>query len=371
MIDFHLNIEAETQLWHVVFFLFFYLLCFFTNKKYIEYKDIPVRRSSRTILTISLIILTIAAYTRGDFFHYADIVQNYKYTGVTHMEAIYEFLIIAFNGNYLLWRIVVWGSALFLLFITFQRLKLDKHISFLFLFLAYITILNYSRTALAVAVYFFGLSFIVCPGKRKVLSYIIGILIVSATLLFHDSALALVLCTFFVFLPFNKITIPIILLVSFLMMGIGYDALVNYMDAHVYSEEAARQFISYLESEIEFTNGLASVIGQMLRYGSFYLPFILLSKVIFFSSVRVDSVVTRLYGVTFGLILIATVLAFTSVTNIFFYRLLYMSFVPIVILVSYCYKSGVLSQKGLKFCVYFGVLSVVYDSLYSLYILLL
>lgn len=368
MIDFRLNIGAETQLWHILLFLFFYLICFFSNRKYIDNSYKSNQSWSNFILFFSVVFLSIVALNRGDFYHYADAVQNQKSFHESSMEVFFDNLATFVGGNYLLWRLVVWGGALLLMLLTIKRLGIEKNFAFFVFFILYINIFNYSRASLAMSVYFLGLSLIIKNDNVKLLSFVIGCFLIWSCQFFHKSASVLVFCTIFAFVPLNKRTIPVLLILTLLLMNYGYDYFVKTMQDREAMDETAYRFIYYSDSSSRFADGLASVINQFLKYGTFYIPFIILTRAIYFSGNKFDRIIKRLYGVTFAIVLVATVFAFTAATNVYFYRVLYMSFAPICYLIVSVYSTGGLSNKQLKTCVFLGLTSIVFDSLYNIYL---
>ena len=207
MIDFTADIEKETTLFHLVLFFIIYLTMIVRYRKVLFSKGevlYPSGWKNNIPFLLCCLFLIIAAFNRGDFFHYFDIVKNFNSIPVTHMERFYEWLIVALNSNYLLWRIVVWGGAFLLFLLTAKRMNLNSVLPSLVLFACFINCFNYSRFSLACAVYFWGLSFILRPIGNKILSYILGGALILSCQFFHSSTSVLIIITPVIWLPYSK-----------------------------------------------------------------------------------------------------------------------------------------------------------------------
>ena len=92
-----------------------------------------------------------------------------------NFEELYEWLIIAVNNNYLLWRIVIWGGGLIVFkWVVVKRLEINVVYAFFILFV-FCKPYNYARASIAFVVYVFGVSFFLKPYKNVIISYPIGI----------------------------------------------------------------------------------------------------------------------------------------------------------------------------------------------------
>lgn len=371
MIDFNLNIQAETLLWHSFFFLFFYLWAFFSNRDLLYHpKDKRKAKGRSVILYICTIILTIAAYTRGDFFHYAEVVQTGN--NIEHMESIYIWLTKVVHGNYLLWRLMVFGGALLLYQQIIKRFGLESRLSTFVFLICFILVFNYARASLAFAVYFYGLSYLIKPSRNRILGYVFGIVILTCSQFFHNSAIVLIVLTPIILTPLNKWPmILMVVVVALLYVNKIYDSILEYMWS-IEGEETANVFLYYQQNEaIKFQGGLSGSFMNLLEYGLFYAPFFIITKDLFFNHIKADSVSIILYKVLFGIILIATVFALSSTTTVYFYRVLYMGLIPLCVELVYMFEKEFLSKTHLRFCVYFGLTYCVYSTLYGIYLKLI
>lgn len=370
MIDFNFDISSGAQPRYYIMYILVYFIVLLSKHNSINSIYIPHKKTTYgdIILLIAVVFTSIVAFTRGDFFSYAEIVRFDFNT--EHIEDFYRWLIDFVNHNYLLWRIVVWGGALLLLLITIKRLQLDVGFTFLVFFLGYIQVFNYARVSLACAVYFWGLSFLIKPLRSKILSYIIAASSIWCCQYFHTSVYALMGITVFLFVPLNKRTIPILLLVAVIFMRASYSLFLNYMS---FSDETyAEKFMQYEEySERGFLAGISGFLTNVLEYGSILVPFIIVTKNVYYKNEIVTTSIKGLQRILFGIVFVALTFVFMADTIVYFYRILNMAIIPLSIMISYLYTNAIMSNKELKICVYWFVANQLFFNLYSVYLQLL
>jgi len=368
MIDFDLDIEGEVQWYHCVFFLVFYISTFWANRKLLTTPNSQKNNNiGKIFLFVSLITLSIVAVTDNDFFHYADMIYSEIDDG--YMEPIYYWLSDFVNHNYLLWRILVWGSALFVVLLIFKRLELDLQIVFLILFLCYINLFSYARASLACAVYFLGFTYLIKPAKIKILSYIWGITIILCSHFFHNSIFFLIAITPLIIIPMNKFTIGPIIIIAIALASIAYQYFYSNISYFIGADNYADRFLSYTETHKSLMgDGISDVLEIVLRYGSFMLPFLFLSRRILIHTTKIDSATLLMYKMVIIIIFFAITLGLLTHTAYFFYRLLYMSIIPISALLATTYSKSIISHNEFKLCIYWGIADILYLNSYVIYV---
>lgn len=376
MFDFHLNIEKEAQLWHFFFFLFFYLLAYIASRKYVlgKYNTDKVPAYATFCFCISLLVLTIAPYTQGDFYHYAEIVQTG--VGFAHLEDIYIWLVDVVGRNYFVWRIVVWGTAMLVVYITAKRLDVDVRYTFWVLFFFYINIFSYARASLAFAVYFCGLSFLLKPGKGlicKIISICFGLLLILSSQYFHSSAFALIAVTIVVLIPLNKKLIPIYAIVGLFLANEVINIIVEKLlsSESMTSEVVAEKFSYSQSSSVDTFSGLSAILNYILQYGAYYIPVIIITKSFYKYSKQFDVVSRNLYKIIIGLLFGSAFFLLSEETFLFFYRILYMATIPITLELVYLYTHSFVSRKAFLFCLYWALTNMIYWHVYGIYVRLI
>lgn len=103
-------------------------------------------------------------------------------------------------------------------------------------------------------------------------------------------------------------------------------------------------------------------------YGTFFIPLIGIVVIVLKDTMRLTCSQLKLFKVTFSLTILSITFLFTGLsTNVYFYRLLFMTFIPISIFVVALYKKGYLTKKYFKLILYWGIVSNLYRILLMIY----
>ncbi|HBN06311.1 MAG TPA: hypothetical protein DD434_11080, partial [Bacteroidales bacterium] len=303
--------------------------------------------NKRFIIRTLIFIFFIFSFFDGDWYHYYEGISAMKLygrnfellTGYESIELPFWFIAKFVNYNYILFRIIVWGAIFTLVFKTQKRLELDKNtflISFVFISML---LLSYSRVSLSMALAFYGYSFIVKPKTNsKLRSYIFGLLFIISSLFFHKSAIILLITlplslleirkktifVAFIFFPILIYVIKTIGLEYVMSKSIDDKSIINIKTAHFYLNEDIMQ------------RGIAMYIANFLFYSVCYSIFLIIIRHIFSEKYyNLPKYIQNYQNVIFWIILFSSVFLFTGTIQVFFYRLLNFSIIPISIFISY------------------------------------
>lgn len=331
-------------------------------------------RSENENLNICLVGFIFIIFCKtGDFFHLIEVVHNYDFTpgAWNYGEDIYREIGKLTNKNYFLFRTVVWGGAFALYCWTAKRLEQPVYYTVMFLFCSYIILFVYARATAAMAVYFWGLSFLCKPIEGfKWLSYVLGIIIIYASLLFHNSAVIMMFMTVMLLVPLRKWSIVIILIglpaIIIAARGFFNEVMIYMEDAN---EIAVNKMQYYLDSERGGV-GISEKIMNILKYASFYIPFTIITIAIFtqkkFKKVPIQTI--RMYKVAFGIILTSSIFyLFGDSFHVMFYRVLYMSMIPITLIAISLRKEKIITQGQFKWCYMPGIIFSIVNLTYDVY----
>ena len=170
---------------------------------------------------ILISVFCVFYFVDSDWFHYYEIygiisktdindfslLSFFEKTSESHIEKVYTVLAWLSFDSYYLFRFYIWGGALAFIILIIRRLNLNVN-SFFYIFIAsFLLLFAYGRVSLAFAIAFGGYSMIVCKNKKRLLSYLAGVLLIAFSLLFHKSAFFLLPVFLLSFLPYNKYTI--------------------------------------------------------------------------------------------------------------------------------------------------------------------
>lgn len=371
MLDFPM---IEHSMGTAFFCIAVYLLVFCLNyTRAIKYPYICSVNKSTKQMQIFLIGLIIVIFCKkGDFFHLMETVHGYNFTpgAYNYGEEVYLQLGKLLDRNYLLFRIVVWGGAFALYCWTAKRLKIPVYYAAMLLFCSYIVLFSYARATAAMAVYFFGISFLCKPIKnRKLISYIIGAIIIYTSWTFHNSAIVMIVITIILLMPLRKWSIALILIGIPFIATIAKEYFYAIMIIAEDSESAVGGRMAQY-SQSERGSAISQTILRTFKYSSFYIP-IIISTITIFTKNNIKKIpvhIIRLYKVAFGIIFMASIIyLFGASFYVMFYRVLYMAMIPVCLITTALYKEGYISKKQFKWCYTPGIIFCILDCIYDVY----
>lgn len=332
----------------------------------------------RFILVEFLIVLfCLFSFWGADWFHYAQIFAKIKNFGGTHMEDIY-ISIVNISPNYLVFRMIVWGAALFFVFDSFKRIGINYVVAVLIFSATWLIWFSYARVSLAMAMMFWGVSVLFNPlRKKQYLSTIIGLTAIIASFYFHKTAvfgISIIGISFLV----SKLNGRTIIILSILLIPVEFllvqHFLLDYMLIEVSAEDSVigASLVSgqrYL-GEKTIVSGFGSNVAKFLELVPYYLTLVCCLKLNlkrnrFFN---IPNDIKIFAYIAFYTIIFSTIFAFDFglSTEIFYGRFMRFAFLPCVIVITYCYEL-LETHKIAKYAIYSGVFSTIYQLLYVLY----
>ena len=349
-----------------------YLVVFY--RKSVALPTFDDKKSISLLLYSLLLVIIVSAGSNSDWYNYQEMVWNYdpRAGASNYGEPFYSFLIAFVNQNYLLFRLFVWGGALLLSCLAFERFSVDINVAVFFLISVFLIRFNYARASLAMSSYFFGLSFLLKPIKRlRVLSFILVALLFWGAYEFHHSLLPILLLTIVAYLPLDKYYVLFLILIllpvgasiiSNTVLG-GSSLTIDLLEDEYFSSKVA----TYSEREYGRSN-ILGIIGNILMYGAFIIPAFFTTILVTHNSKSIELPVKRLYRLMISIVLFAVSFLFTRFNSyLFFYRYLFMSMIPLTILCTYLYQNGFMKKRIYTCIVLWGMVSTVQPLLTGLY----
>ena len=293
-----------------------------------------------------------------------------------HVEVAYVAIINFIHNNYFLFRVIVWGGAWLLFCLTAKQLKLDKStfVFYLCIFIAPFT--STSRLALALAIAFFGFAILVRPfDKYKLISRILGVVLIALSFLFHRSAPFLAAVLPLSMLKFTKANLKwfaLLLIVFAVIIGTG---LIDYIfSLDTTAEDSlidAQTAQGYLQREKTFRDkGPGELLRLFFSYLSYALLFLIMVRGILkgiYNSwpTHIQKFANAtLIAITFAFVFLIMPGANTYKT---FERLIAFSIVPGAMVLAYLLKTG--GERKLVDSVTITILCwVLYDIAYTVYL---
>lgn len=311
--------------------------------------------NKRTLgLFVFMVIFSLFYCFGNDYFGYRNIVV---YDYYNNLEELIKQIIAYCNGNYELFRFIIFGGTIFLIYCISHVMKINSYFALLFWFLLYYNVSFYARASLAMAIYFLGLALVVTKKTRNPFFWI-GIGILISSVLFHRELIVAIALTPIIFIPLTAKNFKwIILLLLLIIVPISLFIMNNpTILAEVSDNESYNQKMDlYIESSI---NGLWAE-GNIRGYISLFMQYAYMFGAFYLISIRILSKKTsryithsinKLYTVTFGIVLVSIIMYIVfGQYNIYFYRIFYISLIPTGIILAYLFIHRLLKVKWILY----------------------
>ena len=300
----------------------------------------------------------------SDYFRYRTFVQ-YVADGTifySQAEEIYFQIAELVQGNFELYRFVIWGGAIILTAWSCKLLKVPVYMSLLIWFILYFDKVCYARASLAMAMLLTGAALII-KGERKSHILLFGVFVALISVFFHRSIIIGLAGIPVLFMKFSRKHIYIY--GAFMIVAcLFFISFINTFP-DLLTEEYTDKLDTY-NSEIASgrweRHTFKNYLSSSLNYGLFYVPLVVTFFKIRDNRNKISNQSIRLFGLTITIAIIATAFWFYyGFNNAFFYRVLYMTAAPISIATASLYKDRVVSKQYIEFLI---IYSVVYHLLY-------
>lgn len=305
------------------------------------------RKNRQTFFFTWLLILIFClfAYWDTDYFTFRGIF----YTSLADFRDpfYYYWGLISFN-SYTVFRFYIWGLALLLLFKTSQHLKINRNtLAFVFP-IFFLLLFSYARASLGMAMYFYGLSFLLVPKKNKtIISYIWGILFICFSYFGHRSMLLPIALTPLIFFKFNKYVISALLVIGFII-GRSAETLLSMasleglpIESSVF-KAASEGFEAYAAKDTVVEYNWKYTLTQNLKNIGLSISFVYLIWKCYIpqNKINIANWCLRLLNVCTGIFVIAiSILLVDGLgAGIIGYRFLYMLGIPFSLIIAYLYS---------------------------------
>ena len=353
-----------------LFCLVFYLYLSFSSLLFIKKKG--------TIFLTWLLIVAfcVFSYFAGDWFNYKVLLP---YITSDYKDPIYYYFAVFVKRDYLLFRLLIWGIATFLVYLTSWKLNLRKNITAFIFIWTFLPTFCYARASLAMASYFCGLSFIVSKSKySKIIELIIGISLIFLSFLFHRSFLPVIVVTPLVFVKINrKIVILLVLLFPYILKLLNL-VLNMMMDELVIEGEEFESFSITAQSyakQSQRTFNWKYMLVSNLKYIGFYIVFIYLlwKTKISKHKIELPIYIDRLFSIEIIIIVVSTAFFYLSIasgiSDVLSYRYLFISGIPSVLILTHLIQTRntkIRVSLYLMFCVWLSTIGLMVGKLYAL-----
>lgn len=352
MLDF--VVEGHVPLWIWLLYFLIVIFVYFIGVEYINRPGHCYQGNNNKARWFVAFFAIFALFycLNPDFFAYRDFAHRdylFMFSNAEDKDIeAYYYIALLCNGNFELFRLIIWGGSFVIFYITCRVLKVPTYLSILIYFLLFNDIACYGRVTLAMAVFFLGVSLIL---EKK--WYILGIFVTLCSAFFHHSMVAAIAVVPIIFVPKKKGFQFVFYMAFFILMFFVIYSLMGEAETIMEDESMGYYGRKMVSSQNKIDDGIYSrrgsifgFINDLFDYLVFYIPII--GLYIKFNKNKItgslSKSIVQLYKITLAILLMATVfLVIYQSFNVLFYRVLYMCMIPISILLS-----SLLSQQAIK-----------------------
>lgn len=341
----------------------FYTIALFIGFIYnIRYESASANNRGLEFFLIGCVfIYCLTSFTNGDYYHYYEYVKGLKKVNTERgLEPIYQYLILFLHNNYLLFRVCVWGLALILYIKTLERFGVNINLALFFLLACFLNTFSYARATLGMAMFFYGYAMFYNPKSMSTIEKIVGIIFMFISMTFHRSmSIMIVIWLFTLVVPFNKRVIVLMLGILPISIFVVQNMFGHFLEIGYMPDDILLRKANGYSQKVTQTSNWKGLLQMFLQYSTFYIPLILMSLRFWFkpSLIVVEKKFLHLGKLVFMTIYLATIFLFIVSTNqVFFYRVLFMTMIPVTILITYMIDWELLDFRCYKFVVCLGIL---------------
>ena len=366
---------AISVLLNILLFLIIYL--YYRNAKCRPYR---IPQNAHIVATLLILVFNIFSFWGTDWFHLYDAYPSIQNGDRTHVEDVYVWMSQNIAANYYIFRIIVWGIALLLLYATFKRMSISLHLQ-LYMFVIFGLIwFSYARVSLAMAMMFYGASLLYRPYKAKGLSYIWGLGLIVASFFFHKSAIfgIGIIAIAMISAVLKPKTLILIVILLPLIYSVVSRYIIQFIAMDIDLDSGLSQSVTSAQSYLDRDEGAHSIMGRVLVFSE-RLSYIIIA----FLSLRLLASSSLHKTIPMVIAIFMRILVFNILVSSFFLfpivgldfsvvseRFFRFSFIPATIIVSYLWEAGIFCEWT-KWTVRVGLVMNTFALGYSFYIALL
>ena len=324
-----------------------------------------VPKDKRSAEVGKLIILYFAIYAvfyciNPDYFSYREWLNLTIFDlDLWGKEKFYFYTILfcqslPFDYPYEVFRLIVWGGAVFIAYYTFRMYRelLLPGMAMLFLFVFYSNTFCYARASLAMAVYFFGIALCLLQDRKTL--KLLGLGIALSSYFFHHELLIGIAVLPCLIIPLERkkgIFLSVFLLIAAIIVISYVNTNLKIFDALFGDDDLSSKIGKFSEGE----QG-AFRLSTLVKYLNFFYPLYLIA--ICFWKKRVPPSIAGMYRIAYTIILISVAfMVVFGLRSVFVFRVMYISMIPLALLIAYCYSNRYFNNWQLVMMMFLSLLS--------------
>lgn len=338
-----------------------------------------INYNKRHFVVILILLFVLFSFWGPDWFHYRDGYMNLRSGEVGHMEDIYGWIAKYLSFNYISFRLVIWGSALYLLNAAIKKLPIKYDIA-LFLFGSiWLIWFSYARVSLAMSCVFLSLILFLDSNKNKK-NLFTSIILLVISVFFHKTAMFGIFCIVVAY-SVNRLSKYVTLLlftIAFLYLYLNINSFLNdfvslsvdHEDGGFSNNIAVGQY--YLSNDQIRNVGIGERIAKFLEHCSYYMT---LACCIQFIRKNKREKTPLLINIFISLLIIIVCLSsifaldFGLHTSVLFIRFIRFAMIPGIIVMAYFVEQGSI-PKLTRLTIGISLISTFYALAYAFYCLI-
>lgn len=353
------------------------LLVAFAIMKPAAFTPYKVNNTRRFCGLFLCFLFCLFSFWGADWYGYISEIAIVKDFGASNsnMERFYVWLIENVTDNYLLFRTIIWGTALLLFFLTLRRLNVKFDTALLLFSTVWIIWFSYARASLAMAMLFYGSALLYRPYKKlKMISLVLGLAAIACSFFLHKTSLFGIAIVFLALLSNRSSKSAVILCIlafpvfvflashlsdSLAALDLGEDS-----DLSFYAEAGAKHLMKHSSG-----GGLGTLVQKSLEHIPYYLlAFFSLKAMRPSCYSKMPKDIKLFMRILLFIVLFGSVFAFDLGVNtkVLYSRFLRYAAIPAVVVLSYMIENK-LFEKWPHRIYYIALASSMYSVLYMMY----
>lgn len=324
---------------------------------------LAVPKAKRNVEIGKWIVLYFAAYAvfycvNPDYFRYRD-WMDIPSAVYWHKEEIYFYLslfcrLLPIDYPFELFRLLVWGGALLLVYRTAKmyRAQLSPGLAVLLLFVFFSGTFCYARASLAMGVFSLGVAILMHANGS--LERMFGIGLAVCSYFFHHEMMVGVAVLPSILLPFERKSNTFIMSLWVMVTAVLFLIYTNpeLLSTILGDDDLAEKMETYSNQELG-----AIRLSTLVKYINIFYPFLLVARK-FRKREGLPKAIVGIYRVTFMLLLVTVAfMAVSGTRSTFTYRVMYITIIPMSILIAYGYNQGLFKRNQLAIMLLLAVLT--------------
>ncbi len=271
-----------------------------------------------------------------------------------YKEPIYYYISLLCFDSYYIFRTLIWGTATMLFYYTVRKFKLNRSVAFFVLTYFFLLTFSYARASLAMSTFLYGMSLVLNNRNSKMI-LVKGLVFILLAPFFHRSYYVIVAITPFLFFRINKKVVLFILMLSPLFARLIQSILQLFLDSQIEFGENMDNFSDsvqdYAGNESHWQMNWKFMLITIMHQISYYFTLVTILYLYFKNKTNIlfDNRMRKMITLIVVIIIISTIFTINGVSNHFStivgYRFLYMTSLPIVVVLTYMYMRRIMSKK--------------------------